>query len=106
MNVTGELERLLETLGGAVDSVLREREATKEGNAAPVVRSASGAKAVAGGDVIDRILASADRRTAVVSLRESPVVQAFADELTDGLIRVDTANRLLGLVNEIVTRLL
>lgn len=53
-------------------------------------------------DAIDAILASAPRTTGVRSLRDHEVVQQFRRELADGLIRVDTANKLLGLIRTIV----
>lgn len=57
------------------------------------------------GDAIDAVLAEPPRTTAVTSLRESPAVAEFRQALTDGLIRVDTANRLLTLINSVITRL-
>jgi hypothetical protein len=56
-------------------------------------------------DAIDAVLGSPARTTNVTSLREAPEVASFREALIDGLIRVDTANRLLRLVNEIVIRL-
>lgn len=56
-------------------------------------------------DAITAVLQSEPRQTAVSSLREAPQVEAFRQALVDGLIRVDTANRLLSLINEIVVRL-
>ena len=53
-------------------------------------------------DAIDAILASEPRTTGVRSLRDHEVVQQFRRELSDGLIRVDTANKLLGLIRTIV----
>jgi hypothetical protein len=53
-------------------------------------------------DAIDAILASEPRTTGVRSLRDHEVVQQFRRELADGLIRVDTANKLLGLIRTIV----
>ena len=53
-------------------------------------------------DAIDAILASEPRTTAVRSLRDHEVVQQFRRELSDGLIRVDTANKLLGLIHTVV----
>ena len=53
-------------------------------------------------DAIDAILASEPRTTAVRSLRDHEVVQQFRRELSDGLIRVDTANKLLGLIRTVV----
>ncbi len=81
-NLTDDLDRLLKSLDGAV-------------------RTQAG-----GGDAIDLILASPPRTTEARSLRHDPVVEAFRRELTDGLIRVDTANKLLSLVNTVVTALL
>ena len=79
--VTGQLDRLLNTL----ESALRE----------------SGT-----GDAISRELAAPQRQTQVVSLRQAPETRAFREALIDGLIRVDTVNQLLRLVNEAVVRLL
>lgn len=59
-----------------------------------------------GGDAIDRVLNTSPRSTATRSLRDAPEVLAFRQALTDGMIRVDTVNRLLRLVDAIVTRLL
>ena len=53
-------------------------------------------------DAIDAILAGEPRTTAVRSLRDHEVVQRFRQELSDGLIRVDTANKLLGLIHTVV----
>jgi hypothetical protein len=53
-------------------------------------------------DAIDAILASEPRSTGVRSLRDHEVVQKFRRELSDGLIRVDTANKLLGLIRTVV----
>lgn len=50
------------------------------------------------GGAIDRILAEAPRGTRVRSLRDHEVVRQFRRELADGLIRVDTANRFLGVI--------
>ena len=53
-------------------------------------------------DAIDAILAGDPRSTAVRSLRDHEVVQKFRRELSDGLIRVDTANKLLGLIRTVL----
>jgi hypothetical protein len=53
-------------------------------------------------DAIDAILASEPRTTSVRSLRDHEAVQQFRRELSDGLIRVDTANKLLGLIRTVV----
>jgi len=81
-NQTDEVDRLMKTLEGA----LRQQPGS--------------------GDAIDLVLASPERQTAVRSLRHDPVVEVFRRELTDGLIRVDTANQLLNLVNAVVAALL
>lgn len=54
------------------------------------------------GDAIDEVLAGAPRTTEVKSLRDHPDVQQFRQDLVDGLIRIDTANRLLQLVATVV----
>ena len=53
-------------------------------------------------DAIDAILANEPRSTAVRSLRDHEVVQQFRRELSDRLLRVDTVNRLLGLIRTVV----
>lgn len=49
-------------------------------------------------DAIDAILGSTPRTTKVKSLREHETVVRFRKEFSDGLIRVDTARQLLGLI--------
>ncbi len=58
------------------------------------------------GDAIDAVLAREPRSTQVVSVRQAPEMEAFRRELTDGLIRADTVNQVLRLLNEWITRLL
>ena len=53
-------------------------------------------------DAIDAILVGAPRTTEVASLRDHEVVRRFRQELSDGLIRVDTAHRLLMLLRTAV----
>ncbi len=60
------------------------------------------ARLAGGGDAIDRVLASPARKEAAPSLREHEAVRAFRRELSDGMIRVDTANQLLGLVGKLI----
>ena len=50
------------------------------------------------GDAIDDALGAAPRVTGTTSLRRHEVVRKFRQEISDGLIRLDTANQLLGLV--------
>lgn len=57
------------------------------------------------GDAIDAVLAGPARRTEVVPLRDSPVVQKFRNDLIDGLIRADSINQLLRLANLVLERL-
>ena len=78
-DTTQQLDRLLQTL-----QALADRPATS-------------------GDAIDRILAGPPRQTLVRSLHDDPTVQRFREDLTNGLIRVDTANALLGLIERLVT---
>jgi len=56
-------------------------------------------------DAIDAVLAAPPRTSRVRSLRDSPVVAQFRQELLDGLIRADAARRLLALIAEVVKRL-
>ena len=51
-------------------------------------------------DAIDAVLAGQPRRTQAVSVRQAPEMEAFRRELTDGLIRADTVNQVLRLLNE------
>ena len=81
-----------------VNKTLDELVGTLEG---AVGREAAGA-----GDAIDEVLKGPGRSTQAVSIRQSPEVDAFRRELIDGLIRVDTVNQVLRLVNEWVVRLL
>ena len=55
------------------------------------------------GDAIDKALASSPRMTKVHSLKDHPDVKQFRQDLIDGFVRVDTANRLLQLLSTIVT---
>lgn len=57
------------------------------------------------GDAIDAVLREPVRTTAVRSLRGDPVIEQFRQELVDGLIRVDTARRVLEVLNAVVSRL-
>ena len=49
-------------------------------------------------DAIDRVLQSPARTTAARSLRDDEVIRRFREEVTSGLIRVDTVRQLLGLI--------
>lgn len=60
---------------------------------------------LASGDAIDQELASTRRKTAVKSLREAPELEAFRQALGDALVRVDTANQVLRLVNTILSQI-
>ena len=78
-NATRQLDRLLQTLQALADEPR------------------------ANGDAIDRILAQPPRQTRVRSLGDDPTVKRFREDLTNGLIRVDTANALLGLITRFIT---
>ena len=54
------------------------------------------------GDAIDDTLRAAPRVSAATSLRQHEVVRKFRREVADGLIRLDTANQLLGLVRTVL----
>lgn len=55
-------------------------------------------------DAIDEALERPARETRVVSLAESPVMQSFRQELSDGLIRIDTLNQVLRMLTLITER--
>lgn len=76
MNAVAELDALIERLDGSVRA--------------------------AAGDAIDAELARSPRQSAAVSLRDSEVMSRFRQELTDGLIRVDTAGQVLRLVQQVI----
>lgn len=84
MNAVEALDELIDQLDGVAESDSKPNEAS------------------VGGDAIDRVLGSTPRRTEVRSLRGDAVVENFRRELTDGLIRVDTANQLLRLLSQVV----
>ena len=63
-------------------------------------------KSAGKGDAIDAVLSGAPRTTQVTPARQAPEMQAFRRELSDGLIRADTVNQVLRLLNEWITRLL
>ena len=54
------------------------------------------------GDAIDRALAAPARNSGAVSLRAHKVVRQFREEAVQGLIRLDTANQLLGLLQSVL----
>jgi hypothetical protein len=56
------------------------------------------------GDAIDEILETPRRATETRSLRNHPVLENFRSELSDGLIRADTANQLLRLIGAVLSR--
>ncbi len=66
----------------------------------------SAAQGAGPADAIGRVLAEPARTTAVTSLHDAPVVEAFRQALSDGLIRVDTANQLLQLLNTVIVKLI
>lgn len=97
----GEFERFLATLQALLEQNAARAEGTvpKEGSA---VRVGSDRQV----DAINLELSAAPRVSSVASLRDAPEIEAFRVELIDGLIRVDTANRFLTLVNALVSRAL
>lgn len=99
----GNLQRLLEQNRAGEGSEVKAAVGTAgQSEGAAVKGAATGTTARR--DAIDAELARPARATGVVSLREAPEVEAFREELVNGLIRVDTVNRLLRLVNELVAR--
>jgi hypothetical protein len=55
-----------------------------------------------GGDAIDSMLSREARTTQTTPLRNHPAVERFRQEMRDGLIRLDTAQQLLGLVRMVL----
>jgi len=111
--VTGELDRLLSTLesllgpGGADSRGTRETpEVGIRASQESAPQATDPQQKAPAGDAIDAVLAFPARATAVRSLRSSPEIEAFRQALLDGLIRADTANQLLRLVNEVVGQLI
>lgn len=92
----GEFEAFLKNLQALLD---QDRPVGASSGGEPGATARSGRA-----DAIDAELSRAPRSTRVASLREAPEAQAFRDELVNGLIRVDTANRLLRWVNELMAR--
>ncbi len=88
----------------SASSVLEDLLATLESKASEA--PAGGQDAVRIGDAISRELEAVPRVSAVRSVRDSQEMQAFRQALLDGLVRTDTVNRALRLVNEVLTRLL
>lgn len=93
MTLNNQATEILDDLLGTLESA----SATQSSN--------NGSGKSLSGDAIDAVLASPKRTTKVTSLRDAPEVKAFRDGLIDGLIRVDTANQLLRLINEIIVRI-
>lgn len=56
-------------------------------------------------DAIDAVLAAPPRTSQVASLRNDPVINAFRNELADGLIRADTAHQLIALLSTALDKL-
>jgi hypothetical protein len=57
------------------------------------------------GDAIDRELQRPARTTAVQSVRQHPVMQAFRRERIDAAVRLDTLRQLLGLAQTLISLL-
>lgn len=57
-------------------------------------------------DAIERVLSGMPRRTETRSLRGNEVVVRFREDLTNGLIRVDTTNQVFRLLREVIVRVL
>ena len=62
-------------------------------------------KGAASDDAIDRILSSPARATKARSFRDHETMQRFRQELTDGLVRVDTVQRVLSLLDSAIRTL-
>ena len=106
-SVTEALDRLVKLVDAATAADAAAAGATNSGAGAAVATAPKMAAASGRAeDAIDAVLGEPRRGTQTVSLRESAVVQTFRDELTDGLIRIDTLNQLLRLVATVLERVL
>lgn len=92
MSDTKELDALIATIDNAVANA-SDGDSTVAGTGA------------AGGDALDDILDAPPRTTQVVSLKDSPVVAKFRQDLRNGAIRTDTANALFGLIRDLLGKL-
>ncbi len=88
----------------SVQGVLDDLLATLERGLARSAGTGPGEALRGSRDAIDAMLADPPRRTEVRSLRRAPEVEAFREALVDGLVRADTVNRLLRLVNDVLLR--
>jgi len=103
---TGELDRLLNALESIIEPGDSNSGAAIIPTSEQTPRETARLRETSAGDAIDTVLATPARTTAVHSLRSAPEIEAFRQALTDGLIRADTVNQLLRLVNEIVGQLI
>lgn len=103
---TGDLDRLLNTLESIIEPNNNNTVTITEQTSEPSPRETVRQSVSTHGDAIDSVLAAPARNTAVRSLRRAPEIEAFRQALTDGLIRADTVNKLLRLVNEVVGHLI
>lgn len=78
-----------------MDDLTRFDEAVKK-------LAAAADKAAATTDAIDAILAAPPRTTAVKSLHDAPAIQAFRAELAAGVVRAQTAIRVLDFAAQLV----
>ena len=97
MPVADELDALIEELDQALD----------DQSESPVIlgESESATHAVEA-DALDLIAGSKPRRTNVVHLRDSEVVQKFRQDLLEGAVRVEHLNQFLGIVGLIIKKIL
>lgn len=99
MSALEELDKLIVSLDEA--STKATVAADTSGDVAGGTTASAAVKT--GGDAIDAVLASSPRTTSVRSLRNDDAMNRFRQELSDGLIRVDTVGKVLRLVNTILT---
>jgi len=101
------IERLAGAAGLAAPAATRvEGEASSEPAENPADLPDAPAPSVSRApDAIDAALAAPSRTTSVSSLRDDPAIVAFRRELIDGMIRADTAHRLLSLLSTILDRM-
>jgi hypothetical protein len=81
-----------------VDDLTRFDEAVK-------TLAAAAGRATTAADAIDAILAAPPRASNVKSLHDAPAIQAFRTELAAGMVRAETAIRVLDFAAQLVNLL-
>ena len=102
MPVADELDVLIEELDQALD----DQSETPAPDSPVTLGESESATHAAEADALDLIAGSKPRRTNVVHLRDSEVVQKFRQDLLEGAVRIEHLNQFLGMVGLIVKKIL